>query len=611
MKVLRTSLVALLAIAAIGGLAFLVRMTQTVDGKLHLQRLADIRAIDSLDVAFNRTLTQGRAGSQANATGERSQVTQQLGEKLDAIDKGPQAIRGLSSELDTALTNFLDTVDSKLELGFDFESRSTLLSQRLITSLDAVPTLTDPVVTAGARADKERLGEITLQLKSDVVNFAMAQTPINGPAITGALEELDKLGAKQTEAYREAVLLLRQRCEEVVADKTELVTLLGGILDRPTAQQLQMVEQAYTAWHESKLAVANQYRLYLAAYAGTLLLVLAYLGVRLLRSYRQLDRANDELSHTNERLEEQVQVRTKDLSTALTNLRASQAQLVQSEKMASLGQMVAGVAHEINTPLGYARSNTEIVRSSLTEIRQLCAAQGKALGLITGGAARDEEIAEAVTQAHSLGESLNAEELAGDLDNLLADADHGLTQVADLVASLKDFSRVDRSRTDLFNVNDGLDSALKIAHNQLKHRVEVVRSYGKLPQIECSPSQLNQVFLNLLTNAGQAIGDKGKIYLHTSVEKDNVAIRILDNGCGMTEDVRKRIFEPFFTTKPVGKGTGLGLSIVYRIVEDHGGRIAVRSTPGKGSEFTVHLPLRQAQAAAAADRAATALAAAA
>ncbi len=380
-------------------------------------------------------------------------------------------------------------------------------------------------------------------------------------------------------------------------DKDDLVKRLNEFLSRPTGPQLQVVEQAYTAWYQGQVAEANRYRLLLAAYAAVLLLGLAALGMRLRRSFRDLDRANTRLVEANETLEDQVAARTRDLSTALTDLRASQTQLVQSEKMASLGQMVAGVAHEINTPLGYARSNTEIVRGSLGDIRELTAVQDKAIGLISTPGASDEEVAAALAEAESRRQELNAGELMGDLEGLLRDADHGLGQISELVSSLKDFSRLDRSRNDLFGVNDGIDSALKICQNQFKGRVEVIKQYGELPQIECSPSQLNQVFLNLFTNAAQAIEGQGRIYVHTSPESNGVAVRILDTGCGMTEEVRQKIFEPFFTTKPVGKGTGLGLSIVFRIIEEHGGRIDVRSTPGKGSEFTLHLPIRQKQEA--------------
>jgi signal transduction histidine kinase len=384
----------------------------------------------------------------------------------------------------------------------------------------------------------------------------------------------------------------------VLADKADLTGQLNGFLDRPTSPQLQEVEHAYNRWHEAQVARANEYRIVLAGYAATLLLVLGWLGLRLRRSYGDLDAANASLSRANLTLEDTVEERTRDLTKAMKDLRESETQLVQSEKMASLGQMVAGVAHEINTPLGYARSNASIVRTSLGDIRDLCSAQTRALKLLTTQAS-DEEVAEALAEAQQRAETVKPEELSGDLDNLLADADHGLSQIAELVGSLKDFSRVDRSRTDLIGINDCIDAALKIAANQLKHRVEVVKSYAALPKIECSPSQLNQVFLNLFTNSAQAIPEKGKIFVHTSSEKDGIAVRVLDTGVGMTEEVKARIFEPFFTTKPIGKGTGLGLSIVFRIIEDHGGRIEVRSTPGKGSEFKLYLPLKQRRTEAA------------
>ena len=590
---LRRVLPAVLVGVAIGVLIFLLRMTQSADSELHLQRLANIRAINNLDVQLNRVLTQARVASLSDEGDERVVITSQLGDALDAIDKGPKALHGLSPELDKALDRFLDTIQSKFELDFDIEARSTLLNQRLVNSVNAVPTNIAALAAAATPAVRAQVRDLGEQLDTQIVTFSVTPSPSNERDIQMLLAGIDQLAPAQSQGFKEALQRLHQSCQDVIGDKNELVNKMRDFLDRPTGPQLQAVEQAYSAWYAGQVAAAGKYRLGLVAYAAVLLGVLAWLGLRLRSSYRDLDRANAGLTRANETLEAQVETRTHDLSAALQDLRASQAQLVQSEKMASLGQMVAGVAHEINTPLGYARSNTEIVRNSLAEVRGLCAAQQKALSLLGAPDASEAEIAAAMEEAEAQSQALLPEELLGDLHGLLQDTDHGLGQISELVSSLKDFSRLDRSRNDLFGVNDGIDSALKICNNQLKGRIEVVRQYGELPQIECSPSQLNQVFLNLFTNAAQAIAGEGRIYIHTLAEGDGVGIRILDTGCGMSEEVRQRIFEPFFTTKPVGKGTGLGLSIVFRIIEEHGGRIDVRSTPGKGSEFVIHLPLRQ------------------
>ncbi len=574
------------AVAAIGLLVFLVWKTQTVNNDLHLQRLYNIRVVDALDVGLNRAVTQIGVSTMVNVADTRAVTTAQLGEALDALDNGAASLRGLSPELDRALDRFLDTVEAKFELAFDFEARNIRTNQLLISGMDAVPVAADALLAQASAATAEALVTPLAQIRNEITTYGVVQTPTNEDSIRALLDDIAAAVEGQPEEVMAAAARLRSVSNNVIADKKELVARVSAFLAQPTAEELQSVEQAYMSWHGGQVAVVNQYRLWLAAYAGILLLSLAWLGLRLRRSYLALDAANDHL-------EEQVETRTRDLSKALDELKSSQSQLIQSEKMASLGQMVAGVAHEINTPLGYARSNAEIVRTSLSDLRGLISAQTQALDLMTRDDAAVEDIADALSSAQGIAESLNAGELVGELDSLLGDADHGLQQIAELVSSLKDFSRVDRSRNDLFDVNDGIDAALKICQSQFKHRVEVFRTYGKLPQIECSPSQLNQVFLNLISNAAQAIEGEGKIHIHTTAENHGVAIRVLDNGSGMPEDVRARIFEPFFTTKPVGKGTGLGLSIVFRIIEDHGGSIDVRSTPGKGSEFIIRLPTRQ------------------
>ena len=586
----RLLLPGLIAGVAIGVLAFLLKMTQSVDTGLHQARLDNLRAVNNLDIELNRGFTQTRASSIADSAGDRARITEQLGEALDKLEKGPERLKGLSPELDAALEAFFVTVEVKFGLGFDFEARNSILTTRLIAGLDAVPALAGPVLAVAGGEIREEVDQTLSQLKGEIINFGVTPSPINIAAIQKLLDRLEQLGENQPPAYLTAVAELRGKVDEVITDKTELVDKLKDFLNRPTGPQLQDVEAAYTRWYQTQVVVANRYRLYLAAFAGSLLLVLGYLGLRLRRSYAELDQAN-------ERLEEQVQERTKDLRGALSELRESQAQLVQSEKMASLGQMVAGVAHEINTPLGYARSNAEIVRSSLTDIRELCTAQDRALGLMTAANASDEEVAQALAEADQRRQSTNAAEMMDDLHNLLQDTDHGLAQIADLVSSLKDFSRVDRSRADLFDISAGIESALKIVNSQIKNRVAVERVFGETPQIECSPSKLNQVFLNLFNNAAQAIQGEGVITVLTGTEAGGVFIKITDTGSGMSEDTKKRIFEPFFTTKPVGQGTGLGLSIVFRIIEEHSGRIEVDSTVGVGSSFTIHLPLRQPRAA--------------
>jgi signal transduction histidine kinase len=206
---------------------------------------------------------------------------------------------------------------------------------------------------------------------------------------------------------------------------------------------------------------------------------------------------------------------------------------------------------------------------------------------------RVDEAARAMQELEALQAEVDPETLAGELRQLLSDSRHGLGQISELVGDLKDFSRLDRSRSEFADLNAGLDSALKICRNMLKDRIRVVRRYGDLPAVECAPSQINQVFLNLISNAAQAIDGEGRITLQTQHERDRVVVRIRDTGCGMDAETRERIFDPLYTTKPVGEGTGLGLAICYRIVSEHGGRIIVASRPGKGTEFAVVLPVRQ------------------
>lgn len=302
------------------------------------------------------------------------------------------------------------------------------------------------------------------------------------------------------------------------------------------------------------------------------------------------------LAQANTQLERRVRERTQELSNTLAQLKNSQTQLVQSEKMASLGQMVAGIAHEINTPLGYVKNNVLLGKEMLNRYFELsdCVERFGEQHRRTGAANRDPLLADAIDCI----DRLKDDRVAEDSLQLVSDALYGVDQISDLVNDLRNFSRLDEAKVKDVNVHECIDSALNIARNQLKAKVEVVKDFGDLPTIACSPSQINQVFINLLNNAAQAMDDRGRIVIQTRHADGFVHVAVNDNGRGIPKDVIGRIFEPFFTTKPIGQGTGLGLSITYQIVQQHGGHIRVESEIGRGTRFVVSLPTQAFKAAA-------------
>ncbi|GAB4343534.1 MAG: hypothetical protein Fur0042_06590 [Cyanophyceae cyanobacterium] len=294
--------------------------------------------------------------------------------------------------------------------------------------------------------------------------------------------------------------------------------------------------------------------------------------------------------------ESTLRQRTTQLEDTLTELQRAQAQLVQTEKMSSLGQMVAGLAHELNNPVNFIYANSLHVQTYVQGLLKLVEAYR---GCVDD---RDGAIA-------ALEEDLDLEFLVEDFPQLLGSIQMGSMRIRDLVLSLRNFSRLDEADHKRVNLHEGIENTLTLLSGQLKGTATqmakgVVRQYGTLPPVGCYPGLLNQVMMNLLNNALDALDARAEacladltldlpcITIRTAVEGDRAVIEVTDNGEGMTAAVRSRLFDPFFTTKPVGKGTGLGLAISYQIVVDrHGGELTCRSTPGVGSTFTVAIPL--------------------
>ena len=289
-------------------------------------------------------------------------------------------------------------------------------------------------------------------------------------------------------------------------------------------------------------------------------------------------------------LEQKVTERTHELVEANEEIKRTQVQLVNAEKMAGLGQLTAGIAHEINNPINFINSNIPPLRRNLQDIVQVLA---DFRSVKEGSSGAD------LKAAHEKCEQLGLDESINELDGMIASIDEGARRTAEIVKGLRNFSRLDEDAVKKADINEGIRSTIGLLSPQIKGRVEIHTALAELPQADCHPGKLNQAVMNLLTNAAQAVrakhgdGGDGAVSIRSWHENGIITIAVQDNGCGMDETVKSRVFEPFFTTKGVGEGTGLGLSITYSIVQKHNGTIAVESTPGQGSEFRISIPVVQ------------------
>ena len=315
---------------------------------------------------------------------------------------------------------------------------------------------------------------------------------------------------------------------------------------------------------------------------------------------RENEKINRALQHAKAHMEIEIEERKsahaalehekEEQRALIKKLEEAHNQLLQSEKLASIGQLAAGVAHEINNPIGFVNSNLGVLKKYVSNLLQIIDLYESGRHFLAADAVLQGRIEQACATA-------DLEFLRNDIETLISESIEGAARVRRIVQDLRDFSRVDSAEWQSADLHAGLESTLNVVWNEIKFKADVVREFGTLPPVECRLSQVNQVFMNLLVNAAQAIPEHGTITLRSGCVGDKAWISISDTGQGVPQELMTRIFDPFFTTKPVGKGTGLGLSVSYGIIAKHGGHIDVQSEPGQGATFTVWLPVRRQDAA--------------
>lgn len=574
----------------IAALAFLYLKTEAIDLREKNEILTLLRELKEIDSRWDVDVLRARSELAAPSRAPLDRA-QRAAQALDRLARAAQSTN--SSALDQGLADLRKAFAQKAERVEAFGRESTAarraLQAELAVTTEAAAWARDARLTGPGRKERVALAETTAReldasllryhyLPNDAQRRAVDAAAAEFVAAAGVLPAVlgnvaGKIAAGLQDLYR------HRPAEERLYAKLAFLTA-GPRVDALTGAFNREVEQT--------LAEKERFRVYLIYYALALLILIGYLGAR--------------LRATNIGLEQRVADRTHELSEALKSLKESEAQLIQSEKMSSLGQMVAGVAHEINTPLAYVKNSLGSVKASLPEIESAMGENDKLLALLTAENVDEQKLNEQFARVRAQSEQFRGENVLQGLSGLVGDGLYGIDQIAELVANLKDFSRLDRSKVASFNVNEGVASTLSLARHLLKS-IEVRQQLGKIPAITCSPSQVNQVLLNLITNAAQAVESPGGVITITTraVDSSHVAVDIADNGKGIPPEVLPKIFDPFFTTKGPGRGTGLGLSIAYKIVTDHGGKIDVASKVGLGTKFTVALPVKlpPTQAAAA------------
>ena len=559
MKIYATILL-LMVLIGITLTVYLVSTGSRLDQTVFQQTTKSIRSLQAIDKTLQQLLTKSQFVGVADHQ-QLDELNYQLSEEFDNLryDALFEEIEGspiLSHAVQHAdqLFNLRDQyLESYLALNRDFAS--------------ALNDLRNDTFLLRHTNDTERSSTDLLTLNQ--INLLLMDLATGMP------------GSLDTNLLQNPTTNLEAHAQKIARLYPQTIAALERVSQVPIAEQLDKIEEAYTDFHNQAIAKANRFRNALIIYGFALLTALLFFAGQIRRNYLYL--------------EHQVAERTREIKRAFEELRESQEQLIQSEKMASLGQMVAGVAHEINTPLGYVSSNLDALKLNFSDLNPVIEQLGMVLLEARRKPQNRQKVTEELVRTLKAYEQTDTAALMQESTQLMNDGEYGLSEISKLVHSLKDFARLDRQSLDQVCLQTCIENSLTIASSQLRENaIRVVKQFSTTPKISCYPSKLNQVFLNIITNACQAMATNGgELIISLDQHQNHVVVRFQDQGHGMDEATRKQMFDPFFTSKPIGQGTGLGMSIAYKIIAAHQGQIEVDSTPDVGTTITISLPIHR------------------
>ena len=556
-------------------LTVLFRQTQSLSINQHYQIVGHLRGLERTNLVMINDALKNRLSVSHNydaLVADRIDFQQQLTELKQLLLPLLKAAHPLQKKLE-----LLESQELKMNtLIEDFKSEHAILKN----SISYFPKGIDELL-AKLRSDEShpQLEALLENVFTEILRYSVDNNPQVAGNIERLLAQIEALPVSRSGILQSPIDHIYRHAQTILMLQPELTQAITRLADTPTETAIEQLALAYEDYHRQMTQTQNRYRLWL--YLTAILLTAS--SLYLAWNYRNAA----VLRKVNLNLGRLVRDQTQELEQALEQLKKSQAQLIQTEKIAALGQLSAGIAHEINNPISFIHGN--VVASE--QYSQDC------LELLS---LYEQHYPNPVEDIQDFIELIDLDFLKQDWIKLLSSMKTGTARVKKIVESLRNFSRLDEADYKAVNLNDGLDSTLLLLNHRLTPPgslppIEVVKNYCELPAVLCNPGAINQVFMNILSNAIEAFSaghPAPTITVTTNAEAERVVITLADNGDGIPEEIQSRIFDPFFTSKPVGKGTGLGLTVSYQtIVESHKGLIAVTSMVGEGTEFRIQLPV--------------------